>query len=68
MISMIKNGLKYAGTSIGTVSARDAEEDVLTYTLESSTVISQNFIVNSSTGVISNARRIDREVIRLHNH
>lgn len=45
------------------MSARDNERDVLTYSLLTASEDSQYFRMNSSTGVISSARTIDREVM-----
>lgn len=50
------------GSRIGVVAATDADEDELTYSLQPSSSDSQYFLINSSTGVISNAISLDREV------
>lgn len=47
---------------VGRVAATDGEGDELTYSIASTTAGAANFRMNSTTGVITLSRPIDREV------
>lgn len=60
------SSLTISGTEIGEVTAFDFEGDPLTYSLETTTEDAGFFRINSTSGVLTTFRTIDREVSMVH--
>ncbi|XP_044076350.1 cadherin-7-like isoform X1 [Siniperca chuatsi] len=57
------------GTDVGSVSAHDpdATNSPVRYSIDRKSDVERYFNIDSSSGVITTARRLDREIIALHN-